>query len=188
MIDVPPDPWQDVPTFSNGPLLWTAILASVPGAVVAGGAVRDYLMGVILKDIDIFVSTSSPVDFSFWDPHPKAVEYEAGDHVDAVVQRKFGNWTVDLICVSVADSAEDPRPFGQKVIETFDFGVTRSYFDGQLHDTIEAAHDRRKGQVTLMLDDRLARAWDRFDRFNTSHGGGWTFRAPPRPLEEETIF
>lgn len=37
----------------NGPELWQEIIEKLPGAVIAGGAVRDYLLGVEPKDIDL---------------------------------------------------------------------------------------------------------------------------------------
>lgn len=38
----------------NGPALWLKILSRFPsGAIVAGGAVRDYLLGAEPKDIDV---------------------------------------------------------------------------------------------------------------------------------------
>jgi len=41
----------------NGPALWDALLdaVNVPGAVVAGGSIRDWCLGIDPKDIDIFV-------------------------------------------------------------------------------------------------------------------------------------
>lgn len=46
-----------VPT-RNGPELWSFLLGEIgmAGAVVAGGCIRDYLLGVEPKDIDIFVA------------------------------------------------------------------------------------------------------------------------------------
>lgn len=39
----------------NGPRLWTNILNQIPGdSVIAGGCVRDWMLGVPEKDIDVF--------------------------------------------------------------------------------------------------------------------------------------
>ena len=45
----------------NGPELWNAILDQMPpGAVIAGGAVRDFILGVQPKDIDVFMGDVEP--------------------------------------------------------------------------------------------------------------------------------
>ena len=50
----------DPSRMANGPDLWRAILAKMPpGSIVAGGAVRDYLLGYEPKDIDVFMSRTS---------------------------------------------------------------------------------------------------------------------------------
>jgi len=177
---IEPDPIKEL---ENGLGLWAAVLEKIPNGVIAGGAIRDFIMGVQPKDIDVFIPSKlfKASNFEQWEPHPNAVEYEAGDHVDAVLQRKLFGWVVDLILVNLPETEES---FGARVIKSFDFGITRSWFDGELHDTLEACHDREKGRVTLMLEDRLDRAWKRFDRFNAAHGNSWTFVAPPRPTEE----
>ena len=155
----------------NNPDLWRTILAKVPGGIIAGGAVRDYLLGVEAKDIDVFVplSWNSPTGFAEWFSHPDAEEYEMTDHVGFVMQQKIEGVTVDLIGISL-------EPFtGVVLINTFDFGICRSWFDGdQIHDTFEAMHDREKGRVTVMLDSRPERLLQRFLRFNARHGGEWS--------------
>lgn len=174
----------------NGPELWNTILAQIPGGIIAGGCVRDYLMGVPAKDIDVFVSVHQSTNFNGWEPHPDAEEYEAGDHVAYVVQREVEGWTVDLIGM-------DPKVLtGEFVISQFDFGLTRCWYDGEIHDTVEAAHDREKGRITVMINDRPDRLLKRFERFNARNGGTWSLwenGAPYKPViisatEEEFIF
>lgn len=47
----------------NGPRLWTNILNQLPGSkVIAGGCVRDWMLGVPEKDIDVFYS-NAPEEF-----------------------------------------------------------------------------------------------------------------------------
>lgn len=48
----------------NGPELWDRLLGVIrpvfgPGTVIAGGAVRDYRLGLNVKDIDVFVPTTA---------------------------------------------------------------------------------------------------------------------------------
>lgn len=67
----------------------------------------------------------------------------------------------------------DGSPFsGVSLVDTFDFGITRGWFDETgLHDTREAKADRRRATVTICLADRIQRSIARFDRFNARMGG-----------------
>lgn len=185
----------------NGPELWNTILAHIPGGIVAGGAVRDYLLARPAKDIDVFVPISwdPPNGFEGWLPHPEAEEYLAGDHVAFVFQQQIEGIVVDLIGVQFHSGIEIIPFSGHAVAASFDFGVTRSWYDGELHDTFEAMHDREKGRVTLMRDDRPERALRRFERFNERMGGSWTLWKDGQPYdlakvvtakaaEEEIVF
>ena len=175
----------DLIGLENGPALWSALLARMPtGSVVAGGAVRDYLLGQPPKDIDIFFDVqmhSSKEDWSGFGPLglDKAAEYDAMNSIAVVQRATFNGLQVDAIGLCL----EAGPVTGERVVATFDFGLTRCWYDGEIHDTPEAKADREGKTVTLLLHDRPARAADRFVRFNTRMGGEWTFvSTKPEPL------
>jgi len=137
------------------------------GAIVAGGAVRDYLLGVNPKDIDVFVNVdrfTNPEGFETLGSD-KDAEYDAMSEIALVTRGVIAGYQVDLVGVMFADAHD--------MIKCFDFGVTRCWYDGEIHDTPEAAADRANKTVTLFLDDRLERSRARFARFNERMGGDW---------------
>jgi len=184
----------DPSRMANGPLLWSAILAQMPaGSVVAGGAVRDYLLGYEPKDIDVFaplprisegadaLTECDLIDLS-GDPrhgllridctHERYEEYAAFTDKVCVSSGQLLGWRVDAVDV-------DPFDGPAEIVAKFDFGITRCWFDGeQIHDTPEARNDRDDRCITLLVTDRVARAQARFDRLNERWGGGWTARFP----------
>lgn len=184
----------------NGPELWNAILAQMPpGAVIAGGAVRDYLLGVEPKDIDVFCSVHAVTPISYFsgneadvmpdwlpegydcrhglfrvdDRHERQEEYTKLNNIAVVSCGTVFEYKVDLIEMNIEAAAFN----GTDLVADFDFAITRCFYDGtDIFDTIEAAVDRQNKTVTLMIDDRRERSQARFDRFNERRGGGWTYR------------
>ncbi len=164
----------------NCPSFWTVLLQDLPpGAIVAGGAVRDYLLGVPPKDIDIFVETSEwdkPDDFFSLDGRAeKDQEYGMMSNIDVVARGTRFGYQVDLIGITLPNAR---HVTGKNLVPTFDFGITRCWFDGLgLHETNESRIDRCRQTVTLFHDDRMDRALARFDRFNARMGG--TYKLQP---------
>lgn len=160
----------------NGPALWQAILDALPvrSAVIAGGAVRDYLLGVVPKDLDIFLpSEDYGIPFGFDSlGDDRREEYAALPIIDVVTRGVIAGHQIDLIGIHGMTD-------GHQLMETFDFGVTRCWFqDGVIHDTLEAIQDRDRRTVTMLLDDRTERSVQRFERFNERMGGGWVLVRP----------
>ncbi len=177
----------------NGPLLWDAILASFPaGAVIAGGAVRDFLLGVEPKDIDVFyghtvVGPTEPlkpgdtVDLSniscvpdarlglkrIDDQHERLTEYTSVTGINLVSSGSLYGYRVDAIEM-------ENFAGGAALVEGFDFGITRCWYDGQLHDTRESVTDRLNLTVTQLMPSRASRTEGRFNRFNERMGGRYT--------------
>src|SRR3546814_15884798 len=85
------------------------------------------------------------------------------NEIAVVTRGVIAGYPVDLIGVTFADTRD--------MVERFDFGVARCWYDGEIHDTPAAATDRAHNTVTLFLDDRLARSRARFRRFNARIGG-----------------
>lgn len=186
---------------ANGPELWDALLALMPkGSVIAGGAVRDYLLGVEPKDIDIFMGeyagTCEPepketpafcfTDFSIPDPrcglfridneHERFEEYAAVSDIMMVSSGTLLGVKVDAVLI-------DKFEGGEKLIKDFDFGITRCWYDGAIHDTPEAQSDRKRCVVTLLSDEREVRSIARFERLNARWGGGWKLERDASAIE-----
>lgn len=160
----------------NGPALWQMILDKAPeGAIIAGGAIRDYFLGYQPKDIDIFLPSDAwqmPVGFhSITDSDERAEEYEAVPNIDIVAKGEIAGYLVDYIGINPNDISR-----GRQLVQGFDFGISRCWFDGSLHDTPEAYMDRVNFTVTLLLGDRYERSLARFDRFNVRMGGRYTLK------------
>jgi hypothetical protein len=167
----------------NGPELWAELLEQLPNGIIAGGAVRDWFLGVPPKDIDIFFGASDfpHVGAQFqqvvgdkWDANSeRAEEYEAMSDIGIVLRGEIEGLQIDLVGLNVPVC--DPS----ELLALFDFGITRCAFAPEwLIDSAEAEQDRLNKTVTLLLDDRPERAQVRFDRFNERMGGGWTFVKP----------
>jgi len=163
----------------NGPELWKVILTKFPPeAIIAGGAVRDYLLGVEPKDIDVFVPSSDFIDNIEWKEEgfmylgdARQKEYEALPMINIVMHGRLNDIPVDYIGVSL------PVWGGKELVSTFDFGITRCWFkDGDIYDTDEAEADRIDKTVTVYLTDRMDRARERFSRFNEKMGNTFSLR------------
>ncbi len=157
----------------NGPALWDTILARFPpGAVIAGGAVRDYLLGVPAKDVDVFLRSIDWPSSGFNGFASLAdnldAEYAAMQMIEVVQHGRIAGAEVDVIGVHLPDGFS-----AERLIAQFDFGLTRCWYDGELHDTPEAAADRAAHTVSLLINDRPERALKRWARFNERMGGGW---------------
>lgn len=169
----------------NGPELWAAILKGLPiGAVIAGGAVRDFMLGVEPRDIDIFMKPDGwimnrPEGFDRIDDKvERECEYTAlGAGIESVSRGQLYGFSIDVIEI------ETPSPFdAAKLVEGFDFAIARSWFDGQIQDTVEAQLDRYFRCVSLLISTRPERARRRFERFNKRMSGAFTYRDKPYAL------
>jgi hypothetical protein len=181
---------------ANGPELWSAILARMPsGSIIAGGAVRDYLNGVEPKDIDVFIDIEADARRLETDD---AYALKAGDarfglhRIDNEYER-FEEYAAvsNIACVSsgmmfghrVDAVVMEKFKGGADLVAGFDFGLNRVWFDGEIHDTPEAYHDRENNCATLLLNDRVERSLKRFARLNERWGGGWRLVIPAQGIE-----
>ncbi|MFN4091616.1 MAG: hypothetical protein ACK4FG_01815 [Brevundimonas sp.] len=154
---------------TNGPELWAAILGVMPpGSIIAGGAVRDYLLGVEPKDIDVFFDIINWTHVDGFEPlggNERTEEYEAMGPVCSVNRGRLFDYQIDMIGMELF-------PFdGPNLVETFDFGITRCWFDGEVRCLPECQTDFENRTVTLLIQDRPERAAERFLRFNQRHLG-----------------
>lgn len=137
----------------NGPELWTEILTACrkvygDDAVIAGGCIRDYFLGFEPKDIDIFVNRKELVahgEFEKRDETDYQKNPEFCPEVSGVLEAQWGDFVIQIIGRPMDDFS------GAKLVEKFDIGITRCWFDGEkIHDTDWAAHDRSFETLTLL--------------------------------------
>lgn len=182
----------------NGPELWSAILCVMPvGSVIAGGAVRDYLLGIKPKDIDVFsditAERAAPSEqehgIVYSDPrfglyrieneYERFEEYAAVSNIACVSSGQLLGRRVDHVIIEGFTNGED-------LVAGFDFGLNRCWFDGEIHDTEQAQHDRESRTATLLLTDRVERSATRFQRLNERWGGGWRYVVPASAMSAGT--
>jgi hypothetical protein len=180
---VPVSPLRASIPSANGPQLWDAILAGMPeGSVIAGGAVRDFLLGFEPKDIDVFMGLH--IDerdpryglYRIDNTHERFEEYTAVSNIMCVSSGVLFGVKVDAVLIEDFEG-------GEKLIRDFDFGITRCWYDGQVHDTPEAKRDRENRTITLLSDEREQRSLARFERLNARWGGGWRLERDAQAIE-----
>jgi hypothetical protein len=177
---------QKKPKMENGPELWDKILYAVnevyePNyACIAGGAVRDHLMGKQPKDIDVFVALPEVNEETHECMPVEEIVELAGclgwNNVNEV-RLRYGQHEVKSLLVFKADvfgynvdfilsNKED----GKSITEGFDFEINRCWYDGQVHYTPLAKEDITKKRWTLigkMEPDKK----EHFERVNKRYGG-----------------
>lgn len=180
-------------SYKNGHELWDAILAQMPkGSVIAGGAVRDYLLGVEPKDIDVFMpvrpvaQTLQQVVTQTTMPLADLTVAASTNYLPGFVsvEDAAGREARDEIYASLTGIAVVSRGemFGRQIdaiemvdfnpdtlLDNFDFGITRAmYRDGRIDERVECILDRTFKTVTLYIHEDWRRE---------RHGGDWELRA-----------
>ena len=184
----------------NGPELWEKILSHFPeGSVIAGGAVRDYVLGVEPKDIDVFTSYQ---DYNVEVEGMKHLDLDSDDHAEEylkmreiaiVMKGEIEGWPVDYVGMHFDDPV--------KMIEAFDTGISQAMFipsDGKLLPTSALykkkafIDDVENKTVTVLNGDRIGRTKARFERFNSKMDGAFTLVIPDdlevAPVEQDFAF
>ena len=144
-----------------------------PGAIIAGGAVRDFLYGKPPKDIDVFIPLGCEPDIKStnlwkevkWDYvfKDKMREYEALGNLRGLDQFFWKDHTVQLISIHEEDAYEKVR--------TFDLGICKCYFDGYLVYLDDFIKDKEDGLITNFKPDS-PRCVDRAHRIAEKLGMG----------------
>ncbi|UCR81402.1 hypothetical protein [Brevundimonas phage AA] len=180
----------------SGPAIWGSLLnqvrAAAPGRfVVAGGAIRDYWLGLDPKDIDIFVDTANRDDLAVlaeeinkldnFDVHMIDVEeYEVDDPY--LVGCIEGSWTFNDEVWPINIVARPSLLAGPlSLVKTFDFGILQAWWDltsPAIQTTPACDFDRDELFATLMHDRHPAQSLERFNRFRDRNGDVLTFRDP----------
>jgi hypothetical protein len=180
----------------SGPAIWGSLLnqvrAASPGRfVVAGGAIRDYWLGLEPKDIDIFVDTANRDDLASlcenidaldnFDVHMIHVgEYEVDDPY--LVGCIEGTWTFNDEVWPINIVARPSLMAGPlSLVKTFDFGILQAWWDlttPAIQTTPACDFDRDELFATLMHDRHPSQSMERFMRFQERNGDVLTFRDP----------
>ena len=170
----------------NGPALWADILNPVssifgPNAVIAGGAVRDYLLGYEPKDIDVFVDSTREhlaaakprlEAFGFTDitllTDATTCQYtDWQPDLKGVLDMQFGGRQVQIIARRFSSMAE--------LAGQFDLAICQSiYFPGGIFSTPEAKADRQNKTLTRTrygTDEAYSATMERVERFKAKYEG-----------------
>lgn len=145
-------------------------------SVIAGGSCRDHFLGIEPKDYDIFLPyAGSDAKYQLTEvlnkelgvfDREKGRDY-GGSNIRGVNEFTFEGKTFDLIFKQIGNDDE----FGKKVIDDFDYGYNKAYYDGlSIYDEHnDFLYDRNNWCMTLLnLDniDALPKVIGKFNRVN----------------------
>lgn len=181
---------------------WLKLLGLIqtraPGALLGGGALRDYSFGVHAKDLDFFIDESANtarVIEVIRRSHPDIV-----NHIDCDVT--YQDWSTDVLGIYELGGNPEMPPVNlirvrsgtcdlNTQLARFDFGICQIAHDGnQLRVTEAYLKDRAEKTFTL-TGSRTKRQYEqslkRFERISPRYPG-WTLVAPPPPVEDDFNF
>jgi len=172
-------------------------------AIVAGGAVRDYSFDMVPRDYDIFVPTKNKASLK---KLGKLIQERTGvdlgvkdedgnyDHIEEV--KGVLNFSYEGIDVDIIGRKEkNDDDFANEVIESFNFGLNKAYFDGASiadeHEDFQK--DKKQWSMSLLrLDDigqlpkNVAKYQAFNDRLKQYTGSSVRFNAPCLTLNKLT--
>ncbi len=161
-----------IPTF---PPEWEKILADLheflPPCIIAGGALRDHLMGGKIVDLDIFVHIPEYEGSKFQESITRAhFKLKQLNHTDKVYDLNFGDvlnvWFGDVMGQMVQIIILANPITMQSICERCDFGICRIAYDGKslfIHENF--IHDYITKTFTLQecsYPESHYRRWQRF--------------------------
>lgn len=184
---------------NSSPIAWNKLIdllsKKFDTPIVAGGAVRDYQLGVQPKDIDVFVfgvaggSDEIKAAYPWLQPMEKESSNEYSTMKDVQVVWE-GTWEKLKINVVWMEHVEKD---GESLVSTFDFGLCRIWWEplymgpnktmiatssGVICETASFKKDLAHKTVTMLIDDKKERSIKRFKRFNERHGDLFTLVHP----------
>jgi hypothetical protein len=190
---------------ATSPGNWDDILDEVrpvfgADAVIAGGAVRDYLLGLWAKDIDIFVNAANigelVVSVELLDKYPgwniqmiEMSDLAGNGDISADDYAAWGRGEGTLVGVAEGDWNGIPvniiarRSHHEGIsdlIESFDFGIVQVAYEGDGRYRMTEAHvvDRRFRTATITVQKYADLSVARFQRFNDRNPGVLTLVNP----------
>lgn len=167
---------------ANGPTVWDEILRTVPaGSIIAGGAVRDYALDLVPKDIDVWYRQDLGVLEIPGHYRPvitniiQQEEYNGLAHIISIDDYEFDvigeNTPTRVQYISVA--LNDPR----QVVMNFDHSLCLAMYDGQaLHFHKEFSEGVRTRTIRILNERNTQRTLERIDRFTFKTGVEWNVR------------
>jgi hypothetical protein len=174
-------------------------------SILAGGAVRDEILGLVPKDYDILVPVTSKVEvpkliteianefgIKIDTIRSKGKEYEemTQNHVRGVTEFVHEDLKFDIIGVFEPDDEDFPS----QAVNQFDYGLNMVYDTGSYvsEDNENFKYDSDHGYfslINLKSVQNLPNAIERFNKFNekskAANKGEWSFRAPCLRLTAE---
>lgn len=167
--------------YKYGPELWQQLIEGVreiydpEWVVVAGGAVRDHLLQLPPKDVDIFVRRPKVAGKQLGELLEQANclgwqnihqvgrpgQYGGQKPVEIVIAGDTLGHHVEMILVK----EETP----EQMFDSFDFEICKCWYDGEIHTTPKASVDIQKRQFTPSGELTEA-SMARFNRINERHG------------------
>lgn len=155
-------------------------------AMIAGGFVRDHILGGRFSDIDIYYPTETSTtedaideilgnkyydaDLVFHSVAGEDHHYKKIEGLIVVINFKFkGSIPVQVMAYKV----EDKDTFKEKVLESFDFNICKLYFDGdKTYVSKEAEEDIKYSRATLVKAkdfDNYTKSLSRFERWRVKY-------------------
>jgi hypothetical protein len=147
-----------------------AVRPVAPEAIIAGGAVRDYLLNREPKDIDVWVNAPNYIDAqtaalklypTITNSETEEYTKENSDIVIATELKNAEGEALNLIGVSKKITKTED------VLDLFDFGLCRVAYDGSIIRTTQFMDDADKLRFTLLSADnpfQFARSMRRYIR------------------------
>ena len=173
----------------NQASLWDDILklVDVPGAVVAGGCIRDHFLGLEPKDIDVFIPCTSLehwldvksglMDKYYRGPNSRLEDMQEGKEYDRTDFDRdknplYGVLAGELCGYEVNIIARTNHATPRELVDMFDFGILQCWYDGiKVHYTEAQVFDSFYKRATLTHNKHVQQSINRFLRFNTRNPG-----------------
>lgn len=160
------------------PSAWGELIATIrhrcPGAVIAGGCLRDVAFGGVVKDIDVFVPQGPRDNIGLWNAlgHPTNVihaGYMGGIRSEVLEISEYRNTRYGLPIQVIDVTYENDSTFIPAILQRMDFDACQIAWDGLvLHTTaaFETALRTQKWSVVNAEDDvQATRSLKRAARF-----------------------
>lgn len=134
-------------------------LKATPGfenCIIAGGFVRDSIFKKEYSDIDVFVPYDDVIKKEKEGPIklPKTL-IQKNNTFDfkysyLKIEEKWDYTYHDVVDVDIilVKSAND-KNFAETVVDNFDFGINKVWYDGEIHKTKDFVYDENGGYITL---------------------------------------
>ena len=156
--------------------LFDRLLAEYPGAVIAGGAVRDALLGYPISDVDLWIDVASGVELGL-ESDSSAAEYEVMDQVGRVVAvlKAEHEWCPYPVHVMLVTMYVPGRVGVTAAVDRFDYGLCKVGYDGEVVLTSDFLRDLNARRLTLLNEAYTSPA--RYEKLKAKFEG-WEIDAP----------